>query len=101
MTRRPVDAASRQHLRGITVVDMPSALAVFAAELILEQGPLPLDQIHAVALEREITRSRTSSSLRQSLSGPAFVLRPDGRYDTAARMLRGSCFTTRRRRSPR
>jgi hypothetical protein len=80
---------------------MPSALATLAAELILEQGPLPLNQIHALALEREITRSRTSSSLRQSLSGPAFVLRPDGRYDTAARLLQGSCFTTRPRRLPR
>lgn len=80
---------------------MPSALAALAAELILDQGPLPLDQIHAVALEREVTRSRTSNSLRQSLSGAAFFVRPDGRYDTAARLLQGSCFTTRPRRSPR
>lgn len=101
MPRRPVDDASRQRFRTVTVLDMPSAIAALAAELILDQGPLALDQVHAVALEREVTRSRTSSSLRQSLSGPAFVLRPDGRYDTAARMLQGSCFTTRPRRSPR
>lgn len=96
-----VDGASAARSPAATVLDMPSALAALAAELILEQGPLPIDQLHAVALEREVTRSRTSSSLRQSLSGPSFVLRPDGRYDTAARLLQGSCFTTRPRRSPR
>lgn len=80
---------------------MPSAFAALAAELILEHGPLPLEQLHAIALEREVTRARSSGSLRQSLSAPAFILRPDGRYDTAARLLKEACFTTRLRRAPR
>lgn len=101
MTQRPVDGPSRGQPPTRTLHDMPSPIASLAAELILEQGPLPLAQLHAVAVEREVTRSRTSSSLRQSLSAPAFVLRPDGRYDTAARLLRGCCFTTRPRRPPR
>jgi hypothetical protein len=78
---------------------MTRAFASLATQLILEHGPLPLDQLHSFALEREVTRARSSGSLRSSLTGPGFVLRPDGRYDTAARLLRGSCFTTRPRRS--
>ena len=84
-----------------TVPAMSAAFASLAAELILESGPLPLDQLHAVALEREVTRSRSVGSLRNSLSAPTFIVRPDGRYDTAARLLQGSTFTTRPRRSPR
>lgn len=80
---------------------MTATFATLAAELILGHGPLPLDQLHAFALEREVTRARTSSSLRNSLAGPRFILRPDGRYDTAARLLKGSSFTTRPRRPPR
>ena len=79
---------------------MTQAFAAAAADLLLEHGPLTLDQLHALALENGMTRSKTSSSLRNSLSGPRYVQRPDGRFDTAARLLRGTVFTTRLRRPP-
>lgn len=80
---------------------MTTSFASLAAELILERGPQPLDQLHAIALERGVTRARSSSSLRQSMSGRGFLLRPDGRYDSASRVLQGCCFTTRPRRPTR
>ena len=78
---------------------MTLAFAAAAADFVLEHGPLTLDQMHALALERGVTKARTPSSLKQSL-GRRFVLRPDGRYDTAARLLAGQAFTTRLRRPP-
>ncbi|MCU1674923.1 MAG: hypothetical protein JWN77_3036 [Frankiales bacterium] len=80
---------------------MTSPLTAAASAFILERGPLTIDELHRLALERELTRARTSTSLRTSLAHQSgFVQRPDGRYDTAARLLRGSCFTTRPRRPP-
>lgn len=79
------------------VHDMTLALAAAAADLILEHGPLSLEQLHALALERGLTRSKTPGTLRHSLDTDDHVLRPDGRYDTAARLLRGQIFTTRPR----
>jgi hypothetical protein len=79
---------------------MTRAFAAAAADLILDHGPLTLDQLHALAVERGLTRSKTSSSLRYSLDSGRYVLRPDGRYDAAARLLGGQVFTTRLRRSP-
>ena len=78
---------------------MTLAFAAAAADFVLEHGPLTMDQMHALALERGVTKARTPSSLKQSL-GRRFVLRPDGRYDTAARLLAGQAFTTRLRRPP-
>ncbi|MBK5306887.1 MAG: hypothetical protein JJD92_09395 [Frankiaceae bacterium] len=81
---------------------MSASFATAAAEFVLAHGPLTLDQLHTLALEREVTRARTPGSLRSALSDSSrFVLRPDGRYDTAARLLAGCVFTTRPRRSPR
>jgi hypothetical protein len=81
---------------------MTASFATAAAEFVLAHGPLTLDQLHTLALEKEVTRARTPASLRSSLSDSSkFVQRPDGRYDTAARLLAGSVFTTRPRRSPR
>ncbi|MBW3648215.1 MAG: hypothetical protein KY440_10630 [Actinobacteria bacterium] len=78
---------------------MTLAFAAAAADFVLEHGPLTIDQMHALALERGVTKARTPASLKQSL-GRRFVLRPDGRYDTAARLLAGQAFTTRLRRPP-
>ncbi len=78
---------------------MTLAFAAAAADFVLEHGPLTMDQLHALALERGVTKARTPASLKQSL-GRRFVLRPDGRYDTAARLLAGQAFTTRLRRPP-
>lgn len=76
---------------------MTRAFASAAADLLLELGPLSLADLHALALQRGLTRSKTPSSLSASLSADRYVVRPDGRYDTAARLLRGQVFTTRRR----
>ena len=63
---------------------------------VLQHGPLPLEELHRLALAAGTTRSKTSTSLRQSLtSDTRFVVRPDGSYDTAARLLRGSVLTLR------
>lgn len=78
---------------------MTRAFASAAADLLLEHGPLSLADLHALAVERGLTRSKTSSSLRDSLSADRYVVRPDGRYDTAIRLLRGQVFTTRARGS--
>ena len=96
-----MDGAEHASPAACTVHAMPVTFASLAAELILESGPLPIEQLHAVALEREVTRARSVGSVRSSLSAPTFIVRPDGRYDTAARLLQGSTFTTRPRRSPR
>jgi hypothetical protein len=79
---------------------MTRAFAAAAADLIVEHGPLDLQQLHALALERGLTRAKTASSLKYSLDAQHYVVRPDGRYDTAARLLRGQVFTTRLRRAP-
>lgn len=79
---------------------MSKTFAACAADLLREHGPLDLDRLHALAVEQGATKARTSTSLRHSLYGPRFVQRPDGRYDTAARLLTGQVFTTRLRRPP-
>lgn len=76
---------------------MTLTFASAAADLLLEHGPLSLSDLHALAVERGLSRSKTPSSLRSSLSGDQYVVRPDGRFDTAARLLRGQLFTTRAR----
>jgi hypothetical protein len=79
---------------------MSLAFAAAAADLVLARGPLSLEQLHVLAVEAGATKARSSASLRQSLDDRRFVQRPDGRYDTAARLLAGQCFTTRLRRHP-
>ena len=79
---------------------MTRAFAAAAADLLLDSGPLTLDELHALAVERGLTKSKTSTSLRFSLDGEQYLQRPDGRYDTAARLLRDQVFTTRPRRRP-
>lgn len=76
---------------------MTRAFASAAADLLLEHGPLSLAELHALAVEHGLSRSKTPSSLSASLSGDQYVVRPDGRFDTAVRLLRGQVFTTRRR----
>lgn len=76
---------------------MTRAFASAAADLLLEHGPLSLAELHALALEQGLTKSKTPSSLSASLAADRYIVRPDGRYDTAARLLRGQAFTTRRR----
>lgn len=76
---------------------MTLAFAAAAADLLLDHGPLPLEDLHALALTRGLTRAKSPASLRQYLDGDRYVRRPDGRYDTAERLLRGQVFTTRPR----
>ena len=78
---------------------MTRAFASAAADLLLEHGPLSLAELHELAVDRGLTKSKTASSLAASLSREQYVVRPDGRYDTAARLLRGQVFTTRSRAS--
>lgn len=76
---------------------MTQAFAAAAADFLLEHGPLSLADLHALAVEHGLSRSKSPSSLSGSLARDHYVLRPDGRYDTAARLLRGQVFTTRPR----
>ncbi|HWH30600.1 MAG TPA: hypothetical protein VNU26_16885 [Mycobacteriales bacterium] len=76
---------------------MTRAFAAAAADMLLDHGPLTLEELHALAVERGLTKSKTPSTLRCSLDSGDYVLRPDGRYDTAQRLLRGQVFTTRPR----
>lgn len=77
---------------------MSRALADAAADLLLEHGPLTLPELHALAVDRGHTRARDPRSLRSSLRDGPLLERPDGRWDAAARLLRGQVFTTRPRR---
>lgn len=77
---------------------MSRALVAAAPDLILEHGPLPLDRLHAFAVEHGWSKSRNASTLQPALDAAEhLVRRPDGRYDTAARLLAGQVFTTRPR----
>lgn len=77
---------------------MSLAFANAAVHLVLEHGPLTLVQLHELALAAGSTRARSSTSLRTSLAhDPRFVVRPDGTFDTAARLLRGATLVTRLR----
>ena len=76
---------------------MTKAFASAATDFLLEHGPLSLDDLHVLALEHGLTRSKSPTSLAPSLDASAYVRRPDGRYDAAARLLRGQVFTTRLR----
>ena len=76
---------------------MTRAFALAASDLLLEHGPLPLADLHRLAVDQGLTRSKNASSLAASLTGEQFLVRPDGGYDTAARLLRGQVFTTRAR----
>ena len=93
-----VDGAPHAGPKTCIVRGMTRALAAAAPDLLLEHGPLTLAQLHEIALERELTRSRNADTLRHSVtSAEGVVLRPDGRFDTAARLLRDQVFTTRPR----
>lgn len=76
---------------------MTRAFASAAADFLLEHGPLTLAELHALAVQQGLSRAKSPSSLSASLSSSQYVIRPDGRYDAAARLLRGQVFTTRRR----
>ena len=77
---------------------MTRALTAAAPDLLLEHGPLTLAQLHVIALERDLARSRNADTLKYSVErAEGVVLRPDGRFDTAARLLRTQVFTTRPR----
>ena len=76
---------------------MSRTVASAASRLLLEHGPLTLAELHALALDEGATRAKSPTSLSASLSSSPYVVRPDGRYDTAARLLRGQVFTTRPR----
>lgn len=80
---------------------MTRAFASAAADLILEHGPLSLAELHELAVDQGLSRSKNASSLSASLATDRYVRRPDGRYDAAARLLRGQVFTTRARGSAR
>lgn len=78
---------------------MSLTFAAAAADMVLTDGPLTLQQLHERGLAQGITKARAPSSLAASLRDDGrFVLRPDGRYDTAARLLVGAVLTTRLRR---
>ena len=69
-----------------------------AADLLLAHGPLSPEDLHALAVERGLTRTKHPNSLMSSLAADrAFVQRPDGRWDAAVRLLQGQVFTTRPR----
>lgn len=70
-------------------------LASAAADLLLAHGPLTLAELHELAVAQGLTKAKTPSAMRSAFSGEQFVARPDGRFDTAARILRGQVFTTR------
>lgn len=95
-----VDNATHVVDDGRTVCDMTRAFAAAAADLLIDHGPLTLDGLHELALAQGVTKAKTSASLKNSLQDEEFVVRPDGRYDTAARLLRGQVFTTRARPDP-
>lgn len=76
---------------------MTRAFASAASDFLLEHGPLTLAELHALAVEHGLSRAKSPSSLSASLSSSPYVIRPDGRYDAAARLLRGQVFTTRPR----
>lgn len=76
---------------------MTRAFAAAAADLLLDHGPLTLEELHVLARDAGLTKSKTATTLKYSLDGDRFVRRPDGRYDTAERLLRGQTFTTRPR----
>jgi hypothetical protein len=76
---------------------MTRAFAAAAADMLLDHGPLTLEELHALAVERGLTKSKSASTLRCSLDADRYVRRPDGCYDTAERLLRGQVFTTRPR----
>jgi len=100
-TTLPVEGGMQAPRIAGILAGMSAAFSSAAAEFVLAHGPLTLEQLHTLAVEKEVTRARTSTSLRNVLSNsPTFVLRPDGRYDTGARLLSGSVFTTRPRRPP-
>lgn len=93
-----VDCGQRRQSSGMPVnlPCMTRAFASAATDFLLEHGPLTLAELHALAVENGVTRAKTPSSLSASLSASPYVVRPDGRYDVAARLLRGQVFTTRR-----
>jgi len=74
---------------------MTRAFAAAAADLLLDHGPLTLTELHELAVEQGLIKTKNPSTLRSYLSADELVVRPDGRYDTAARLLRGQVFTTR------
>lgn len=77
---------------------MSRAFADAVPDLLLDHGPLTLEQLHALGVERGLTKAKQPSSVRASLlDRHTCVQRPDGRYDTAARLLAGQVFTTRPR----
>lgn len=76
---------------------MTRAFATAVADMLLDHGPLTIEELHALAVERGLTKSKTATALRCSLDSEKHVVRPDGRYDTAERLLRGTVFTTRPR----
>jgi hypothetical protein len=80
---------------------MTRAFAAAATDLLLEHGPLSLAELHALAVEQGLTKNKQPAALSHYLSDDAYVLRPDGRYDVAARLLQGQVFTTRPRRDER
>lgn len=96
----PVDDAGATAERRCTVCDMTRSFAAAAADLLLEHGPLALTELHALAAAQGITKAKNPSALKNHLPGEQCVLRPDGRYDAAARLLRGQIFTTRARPGP-
>lgn len=81
---------------------MTLTFAATAARYILDHGPLSIQRLHELALQDGVTKARGVASLRSTLQADVrFLVRPDGSYDTAARLLAGSIFTVRRGRSLR
>ena len=92
-----MDSPAQESRDASNLLGMTRAFTAAAADLLLEHGPLTLTELHELALAHGLVKTKTPSSLKGSLAGEQYVVRPDGRYDTAARLLRGQVFTTRSR----
>ena len=76
---------------------MSKRIVAFCSDLITASGPLPVDELGQRVLAAGLTKSSNPvttirSALRQS---PIMVLLPDGRFDSARRLLDGAALTHR------
>jgi hypothetical protein len=65
---------------------------------LLTHGPCTDVELHARVVEAGLTKAKTSAGVRSSLQSSHWAVRlPDGRWDVAARRLRGAILTVRPR----
>lgn len=75
---------------------MASRIVRFCCTHISQHGPCTGDELYAAARAAAVTAARSPASLLSPLrNDPRVVVRPDGRYDAAARLLAGTVLTHR------